>query len=191
MTEGTISPKNASPSASQGNACRVCLPRLIPDESIDGVAHLIQTALTPVFMLSGIGTLLNMFNTRLARVSDRIETVRDKLESTDDKTGKDARALLKRLALLHYRTLLLDAAILFGGVGGASACGSAFALFLGSVRDSAVAWWLVLMFGNALVCTVIALAMFLGDSIVAWHGLRVTIFLPHKRDLLTAITPQD
>ncbi|ATU74038.1 DUF2721 domain-containing protein [Komagataeibacter rhaeticus] len=166
-------------------------PGLIPDESVDGVAHLIQTALTPVFMLSGIGTLLNMFNTRLARVSDRIESVRDKLESTEDKTGKDARALLRRLALLHYRTLLLDAAILFGGVGGASACGSAFALFLGSVRDSAVAWWLVLMFGNALVCTVIALGMFLGDSIVAWHGLRVTIFLPHKRDLLTAITPQD
>ncbi|WP_034958313.1 DUF2721 domain-containing protein [Komagataeibacter kakiaceti] len=166
-------------------------PGLIPDESVDGVAHLIQTALTPVFMLSGIGTLLNMFNTRLARVSDRIETVRDKLDAMDDKSGKDANMLMKRLGLLHYRTLLLDAAILFGGVGGASACGSAFALFLGSVRDSSIAWWLVLMFGNALVCTVIALGMFLGDSIVAWHGLRITTFLPHKRDLLASITPQD
>ena len=163
-------------------------PGLIPDDSVDGVAHLIQTALTPVFMLSGIGTLLNMFNTRLARVSDHIETVRDKLENADDTTdtkGKDSTSvLLRRLTHLHYRTLLLDAAILVAGVGGASACGSAFALFLGSVRDSAIAWWLVLMFGNALVCTVIALAMFLGDSIVAWHGLRVTTFLPHRRDML-------
>ncbi|PYD67036.1 DUF2721 domain-containing protein [Komagataeibacter nataicola] len=159
-------------------------PGLVPDESVDGVAHLIQTALTPVFMLSGIGTLLNMFNTRLARVSDHIETVRDKLENADDKGSDSSVVLLRRLTHLHYRTLLLDAAILFGGVGGASACGSAFALFLGSVRDSAIAWWLVLMFGNALVCTVIALAMFLGDSIVAWHGLRVTTFLPHKQEML-------
>ena len=162
-------------------------PGLVPDASVDGVAHLIQTALTPVFMLSGIGTLLNMFNTRLARVSDHIETVRDKLENVDDKGSESSGLLLRRLTHLHYRTLLLDAAILFAGVGGASACGSAFALFMGSVRDSAIAWWLVLMFGNALVCTVIALAMFLGDSLVAWHGLRVTTFLPHKQDMINNI----
>ncbi|WP_141261491.1 DUF2721 domain-containing protein [Komagataeibacter diospyri] len=162
-------------------------PGLVPDASVDGVAHLIQTALTPVFMLSGIGTLLNMFNTRLARVSDHIETVRDKLENADDKSSADAALLLRRLTHLHYRTLLLDASILFAGVGGASACGSAFALFMGSVRDASIAWWLVLMFGNALVCTVVALAMFLGDSLVAWHGLRVTTFLPHKQDMLNNI----
>jgi len=34
--------------------------------------HLIQVALTPVFLLSGIGILLGLFNTRQARVADEM-----------------------------------------------------------------------------------------------------------------------
>ena len=43
--------------------------------ALDTIAHIIQVALTPVFLLSGIATLLNVFSTRLARVADRVETV--------------------------------------------------------------------------------------------------------------------
>ena len=35
-------------------------------------AHVVQVALTPVFLLSGIGVLLNLFNARLADVSNHI-----------------------------------------------------------------------------------------------------------------------
>jgi uncharacterized protein DUF2721 len=37
--------------------------------------HIIRMALTPVFLLSGIATLLNVFSARLARVADRVEAV--------------------------------------------------------------------------------------------------------------------
>jgi hypothetical protein len=46
------------------------LPGLDPGDAVDSVAHIVQVALTPVFLLSGIGTLLNVFNARLSRVSD-------------------------------------------------------------------------------------------------------------------------
>jgi hypothetical protein len=39
---------------------------------LDVSAHVIQVALTPVFLLSAIGVLLNLFNTRLADVSNHI-----------------------------------------------------------------------------------------------------------------------
>ena len=39
--------------------------------ALDTIAHIIQVALTPVFLLSGIATLLNVFSTRLSRVGDR------------------------------------------------------------------------------------------------------------------------
>src|SRR5690242_11924667 len=42
------------------------------EASLDLVAHVIQVALTPIFLLSGIATLLNVFATRLARVADLV-----------------------------------------------------------------------------------------------------------------------
>jgi hypothetical protein len=45
--------------------------------SFDPVGHVIQVALVPIFLLSGIATLLNVFSTRLARVADRGDQIRD------------------------------------------------------------------------------------------------------------------
>ena len=72
--------------------------------SLDSVAHVIQTALTPVFMLSGIGTLLNLFNTRLARVSDHLESANDLLG--DELDAASRVRLLRHLSRLHRRTYL-------------------------------------------------------------------------------------
>lgn len=143
----------------------------IAAEPVDSVAHIIQIALTPVFMLSGIGTLLNLFNTRLARVLDHIEQANALLTDDNDDMVRN-RILERHLVRLHRRTLMLDAAILAGGLGGAASCGAAFVLFMGSVRDSSVANWLVFLFGAALACTVGALGLFLGDSLISWHGLK-------------------
>ena len=38
---------------------------------IDEIAHLIQLSVAPVFLLTGIGTLLNVLSGRLARIIDR------------------------------------------------------------------------------------------------------------------------
>jgi hypothetical protein len=60
------------------------MPGIInPILPLDMVAHIIQVALTPVFLLSGIATLLNVFSTRLARVADRVDQITKGLEDTD------------------------------------------------------------------------------------------------------------
>ena len=150
----------------------------LSNQSVDDVAHIIQVALTPVFMLSGIGTLLNLFNTRLARVSDHLETIAGTM--ADEADGE--RAVLRRhLLRLHRRTVMLDASIVLGAVGGAATCGAALVLFLGSLRNSTAGSWLVLLFGVALVCTMGALATFIADSVLAWHGLRMEGPLPKAK----------
>jgi len=85
------------------------------------------------------------------------------------------------MARLWRRTIILDASVMLGAFGGASTCGSAFVLFLGSMRDTAIASWLFVLFGLALGCTACALVAFLADSLLAWHGLRREGPLPRSK----------
>ena len=47
--------------------------------------HVIQVAITPVFMLAGIAALLNVFTTRFARVADQVR-------SEERRVGKECRS---------------------------------------------------------------------------------------------------
>ena len=143
---------------------------ILPDDAVDTAAHIVQTALTPVFLLSGIATLLGVFNTRLARVSDHVEHASELLEGDADEA--EAARLSLHLQRLRRRVFALDASVALGAIGGAATCGSVFVLFLGGVRGSGVAGWLIGLFGLALGCTVLSLVAFLADSLFAWHGLR-------------------
>jgi len=139
-------------------------------DPVGGLAHLIQTALTPVFLLSGIGTLLQLFNTRLARVADHLDHTTELLRLNESPLTQ-AR-LQRHRNRFELRMWLLDASIALGAVGGASSCSAAVVLFLGGVRNAVVDSWLIGSFALALGCTVGSLMVFLGDSALAWRGLR-------------------
>ena len=151
-------------------ACDKDLTKLTDADQVANAAHLIQTALTPVFMLSAVGNLLGVFNTRLARVSDHLTHLNEMLKG--EIASDEERRLRAHLKRLVRRMTLLDASVALGAVGGASTCGAALALFLGSLKDAADESWLIGLFATALVCTVASLVTFMGDSLLAWHGMR-------------------
>ncbi len=99
--------------------------------------------------LSGVDASLNLFNARLTRVSDPLKQIAGAVaDQQDDKR----RALMQRHPVrLHRRTLMLDTVIVLGAVGGAAT------------------FWLVLLFGVALPCTVSAPASLIDDSVLAWR----------------------
>jgi hypothetical protein len=156
------------------------LSQLVAGGPIDGVAHLIQAALTPVFLLTGVGNLLVLFNTRLARVSDYAVHVSDLLRSCG--SADEHERLQRHILRLAHRVAILDASIALGAIGGSSTCGAALVLFLGSVSKAGVDRWLIGLFTIALGCTVASLIAFLGDSLLAWHGLRREGPLPKSNE---------
>lgn len=143
---------------------------LLNGNVVDDTAHIVQVALTPIFLLTGVGTLLNVFNTRLARVSDHNQRLAELLR--DDHDAAAQKTLEAHRHRLQRRLWALDAAVALTAIAGAATCGTAFILFVGSLRDRSVASWLVISFGVALVCVVCALLAFVIDTVLAWHGLR-------------------
>ena len=134
------------------------------DPVLESAAHVVQLALTPVFLLSGVAALVNVFSTRLGRVSDQA----DKLAEQDKTTpGHNLK-----LELLRWRSRALDWAVILAALAGASTCGAALALFLGAVRGSAGASLLFWLFGGAIGLTVAALAAFVLEMLLAARGIR-------------------
>src|ERR1700752_3846229 len=115
------------------------MPGIInPILPLDMVAHIIQVALTPVFLLAGIATLLNVFSTRLARVTDRAELVIKAIESAGPETIEHHECE-RELSLLRRRSIALDAAIVLAAIGGGVTCMTALTLFLGTLEDATIA----------------------------------------------------
>jgi hypothetical protein len=140
--------------------------------SLDLVAHIIQVALTPIFLLSGIATLLNVFSTRLGRVADRVDQINKAMEEADT---DECVGLATQLSHLRRRSLALDAAVLLGALGGAATCASVFTLFVGALRDTTIASVLFTTFGLAIGCTIAAIGAFTVEMLMAGSGVRAEV----------------
>lgn len=129
--------------------------------AVDNAAQVVQLALTPIFLLSGLAALLNVFSTRLGRISDQV-----------DKLVDDARNRPQQLARLRLRSRLLDIAVLLAAFAGALTCGAALTLFVGEIKTGGAGRLLFSLFGGALVCAIAALTAFSCEMILAGRGVR-------------------
>ena len=136
------------------------------EPDLEGAAHVVQLALTPVFLLSGTATLLGVFAARLARVADRV----DSLSQQSKEPIRD-----ELLSLLRRRSRILDAAVVFSALAGGLTCAAVLVLFLGELRETAAARLLYLSFGGAIALTMAALGAFVAEMLLAARGVRRTM----------------
>ena len=146
------------------------MPGLLnPEAPLDLIAHIIQVALTPIFLLSGIATLLNVFATRLGRVADRVEQITKAIAEAESDASVE---LAQQLSHLRRRSIALDIAVVLGAIAAASTCASVFTLFVGALRNATIASVLFTTFGIAIVATISAIAAFTTEMLMAGSGVR-------------------
>ena len=75
------------------------------------IARLIQSAVAPVFLLSGVAVTLGVLTNRLARVVDRARLIEDRIEN---RPGA-ALSLYRDLEVLARRSRYINAAIMMSG----------------------------------------------------------------------------
>jgi hypothetical protein len=130
---------------------------------LDAAAHVVQLALTPVFLLSGIAALLNVFASRLGRVADQADALSANASSGDND---------ERLQRLRIRSIALDWAVVLAALGGALTCAAVLVLFLGGVRGSSGADLLFVFFGGATLLTIGSLVAFVIEMLLAARSVR-------------------
>ena len=70
-------------------------------ENISNVSHVIQLAVAPVFLLTGIGAILSVLISRLGRIVDRGRVLREQRKVVDEANKSERKVLTIRAFWVH------------------------------------------------------------------------------------------
>lgn len=150
----------------------------MPINAASTIADIIQLAVAPVFLVAGIGTLLNVLTSRLARVVDRGRSLdRDILGNNPSFSSQspigDAQFHLTELRVLNQRMSWINRAITLATVSVLFVCLVVIALFSGELLGIDLSRSIAAMFIAAMGALVFALLAFLVEISYARKMLRV------------------
>ncbi|MGB4599363.1 MAG: DUF2721 domain-containing protein [Trichlorobacter sp.] len=143
---------------------------MLPVSDIHSVAHAIQLAVAPVFLLTGIGAMLSVMTNRLGRVIDRARFLEQKLKIVQGSDGEDIRSHLKTLA---YRARLIGRAINLCTTTALLVCTVIALLFIGAFLGVDPSIPVALLFIAAMAALVAGLLWFLREIFVATSSLHI------------------
>ena len=136
---------------------------------IDSIAHAIQLALAPVFLLTGIAGLLNVMTGRLSRIIDRGRqlTERPQLDALDQSS------LQAQLANLEHRRKLTSWAINACTLGALLVCLVVAVIFAEALLERHLPWFVGILFMAANLALVVGLTAFLREVHLATQTVRI------------------
>ena len=141
-------------------------------EGISTVAHVIQLAVAPVFLLTGVGAILAVLINRLARVVDRFRTLEDELPGTEGGVLAPAKTemliLTRRARLIHWAISLCTVCALF-------VCVVIATLFVGSMIGVDLSGTIALLFVAAMLTLIAGLMSFLREIALATSSIHVSL----------------
>ena len=81
----------------------------IDPENLTTVAHVIQLAVAPVFLLTGIGAILSVLTGRLGRLVDRFRALSESNEVLLPMQARELNILTLRARWVHWSIMLCTA----------------------------------------------------------------------------------
>ncbi len=154
---------------------------LAANSGIDSVSHLVQLAIAPVFLIAGIGALLNVITARLSRVIDRARVIeRDHHDMTEPARSR----ALAELPTLDTRMILAHRAIYCCVASALSVCVVVALLFVAAFTQVEIGVVIAALFILAMGFIVVGLMLFLQETRVAIRSVRVPLeLLEERRDI--------
>jgi hypothetical protein len=138
------------------------------DAGMSDIAHAIQLALAPVFLLTGIAGILNVMAQRLSRIVDRGRRLEETLVEPVDE------ALCAELRVLERRRYYASWAIHFCTVAALLVCVVIAVLFAGALLGFQMPLVAGVLFTGATLLLIAGLSLFLREVHLATRRLRLS-----------------
>lgn len=137
---------------------------------VTGIAQVIQLAVAPVFLLTGVGAMLGVMTTRLARIIDRARTLESLLRNNAD----DASCAIRgELATLARRARLVNRAITLCVTSAFLVCTIIVVLFVEAFYAFNLPALIAFLFVAAMLALISGLLFFLIEIRVTTASLRI------------------
>ena len=138
---------------------------------IDEIAHVIQLSTAPVFLLMGVGTLLNVLSGRLARIIDRGRTI-ERLNIHD---SPQPTALANEWCVLKRRGRLIYHAIKLSTASALLVCSVIVTLFASSMLSFSIRVIVSGLFIAAMFASIVSLSVFLREVSLAIETFEIAL----------------
>nr|WP_218131987.1 DUF2721 domain-containing protein [Undibacterium oligocarboniphilum] len=138
------------------------------------VSHIIQLAIAPVFLLTGVGTKLSVLTSRLARIIDRARVVENALQNKETTHP----GLQEELIELYRRSHLINRAITLSATCGLLICLVIAALFMGDALGINLDKLIAALFVSGVLSLIGSFVFFMREIFVATQ----TLYRQHQHD---------
>ena len=139
---------------------------------LEELIPILQMAVGPVILISGVGLLLLSMTNRYGRVIDRARALAGERRTA---SGAPRPAVVVQLDILARRARLVRAAIALATVSVLLAACLVIALFLAAFLGWAAAWPVAVLFTGCLGALIGALLLFLADVNVSLRAMQVEV----------------
>jgi MFS family permease len=155
------------------------IPDLAPSSATQ-VAHIIQLAVAPIFLLAGIGAFLNVCAGRLARIIDRAREIEPMILNS---RGDEHDRWLREIRVLDQRMALVSQAIFFSVLAAVLTCLVVILLFTASLTNAQFGTAVALLFIASMVAIGFGFAIFLFETRLGSRAVRIrTDILEHEAE---------
>lgn len=141
------------------------------------VGHIIQLAIAPVFLLTGVGTNLMVLTNRLSRIIDRSRVLEDRIHLNGSADPADSA----EINVLYARGHLINRAITLSTACALLVCLVIATLFVGDALDLGFGKFIAALFVLAMLSLICSYFFFIREIVIATRTLTMRRVLLRAR----------
>ncbi|HVS54143.1 MAG TPA: DUF2721 domain-containing protein [Opitutaceae bacterium] len=134
--------------------------------------QVVQLAVTPVILLSGVGALMITLTNRMGRIVDRTRTLAGQVHGA---SGPDRAHFESQLDIMWRRAGLVRLAVTLAGLSMLLSCFLVVVIFVDALVERKFGVEMVVIFAASVLCLIAALVAFLRDIAVSLTALQLEV----------------